>query len=928
MKRWHLSGYVFLVVVAALLLSVAVGAQDTCEEADALYNLKLYDEAHKAYIELLKNNTDLTCAQSGINKSRQKKAEEFYHLGEEHREARQYDLARSAYIEALKINSSYNESHEALAWVSGDPFAAVRTLADMGRYTEAEGRLKKVIEQNPGIDVPEELEYLLGEKIFFWRLPWWIRPLGELFIALLIVFLVVRRIYNLRKPRLDIEDFDKGATNLDIGKGLAAMVEVSFKQIGESGAHGSRPSLIAGPIEKFEIPADVKSVHPYIKIMTQLFEWVFRPDVYTLSGYLQKPGGDLGAGLTLSLVRKKKGEIIANRTIWQKDFDPAITPPEEKDPAPYYRLAEPAAIWTLFHDELPFNKKLTLLGTRDWLSFAYFRAGVRWAREERDDKARKLYVEALNQDTDNRGAWFNLGALDVEAGEYKRAIKRLQMAREKYLFCWDNISESDKERLRRFIVDDLDIHWAENAEIIRSRNDNTISIRENGYSAEIELDEKEGEAILKISDGKPIHLKVENELWFNWNSASGDDKEKLKIKKYLKENFNIDWIEKSRIKVEKNKLEFIPEGEYKLEDPVKITIEKDMTDNKKEEGKGILKIGQNTYDLKVKAENGKLNLYKKENKLYKHFLKEPVWYKATYQLAATYHYWSMQKEDENTPKNLRELAAKEAKKLYEAIEEAIKALQKSEDKALRNFLKSFEPMAAIMYAAILADNNEKEEARGIVENIDTTKLTYRGHYNLACYYSETKDDEKAWEHLEYALERGGDIVQWAKNDPSLKRLREDTEGEFDKLIEKYFAPVMPSADLLPLAGLRLIEETHAKQLEGQGIVSHDDLILKADTPEARKKLAKKLCINDKFLQRWALLADMMRIVGIDTQYANLLEAAGVRSLDDLANIPHIDTLVDSLCKLNDQCLVKQLLSVEIVKQWNEDAKIIARKVSV
>jgi tetratricopeptide (TPR) repeat protein len=823
MKRWHLSGYVFLVVVAALLLSVAVGAQDTCEEADALYNLKLYDEAQEAYIELLKNNTDLTCAQIGINKSRQKKAEEFYNLGEEYREARQYDLARSAYIEALKINSSYNESHVALAWVSGDPFAAVRTLADMGRYTEAEERLKKVIEKNPGIDVPEELEYLLGEKIFFWRLPWWIRPLGELVLILAIVFLVVRRIYNLRKPRLDIEDFDKGATNLDIGKGLAAMVEVSFKQIGESGAHGSRPSLIAGPIEKFEIPADVKSVHPYIKIMTQLFEWVFRPDVFTLSGYLQKPGGDLGAGLTLSLVRKKTGEIIANRTIWQKDFDPAITPPKEKDPAPYYRLAEPAAIWTLFHDELPFKKKLTLLGTRDWLSFAYFRAGVRWAREERDDKARKLYVEALNQDTDNRGAWFNLGALDVEAGEYKRAIKRLQMAREKYLFCWSKIPRNvsmgdipgdDSRKLRRFLVDDRGILWAENAEIIRSRNDNTISIRENGYSAEIKLDRMEEKAVLKIRDGRPA-------------------------------------------------------------------------------------------DLKVEMENGEPNIYA-------HFLKEPVWYKAAYQLAATYHYWSRQKEDENTPKNLRELAAKEAKKLYEAIEEAIKALQKSEDKALRNFLKSFEPMAAIMYAAILADNNEKEEARGIVENIDTTKLTYRGHYNMACYYAETKDDEKAWEHLEYALERGGDIVQWAKNDPSLKRLREDTEGEFDKLIEKYFAPVMPSADLLPLAGLRLI----------------DDLILKADTPEARKKLAKKLCINDKFLQRWALLADMMRIVGIDTQYANLLEAAGVRSLDDLANIPRIDTLVDLLCKLNDQCLVKQLLSVEIVKQWKKDANVIARKVMV
>jgi tetratricopeptide (TPR) repeat protein len=130
MKRGHLSGYVFLVVIVALLLSVVAGAPDTCEKADALYNLKLYDEAHNAYIELLKNDTHLTCAQSGINKSRQKKAEEFYHLGEEYREARKYDSARKAYIEALKINSSYNESHEALAWVSGDPFAAVRTLAD------------------------------------------------------------------------------------------------------------------------------------------------------------------------------------------------------------------------------------------------------------------------------------------------------------------------------------------------------------------------------------------------------------------------------------------------------------------------------------------------------------------------------------------------------------------------------------------------------------------------------------------------------------------------------------------------------------------------------------------------------------------------------------------------------------------------------
>ena len=691
MKRWCLSGYVFLAVVAALLLSVAVGAQDTCEGANASRDAGLYEDALNAYAELLKNDTYRDCALAGIRELQDAQAKKHYELGQAYEDAKQYDLAYPEYKKALEINSSYNEAQTALTNVS-NPFAAVRTLSDRGLYTEAGESLKKVVEENPGIDVPEDLKYLLGEKIFFWRLPWWIRTLGELVLALLIVFLVVRRIYNLRKPRLDIEDFDKGATNLDIGKGLAAMVEVSFKQIGESGAHGSRPSLIEGPIEKFEIPADVKSVHPYIKIMTQLFEWIFRPDVYTLSGYLQKPGGDLGAGLTLSLVRKKKGEIIANETIWQKDFDRAITPLGENDPAPYYRLAEPAAIWTIFHDELPFKKKLTLLGTRDWLSFAYFRAGVRWAREDMKDNARKLYVEALNQDTDNRGARFNLGALDTEAGEYKRAIKRLQMAREKYLFCWSEIPRNvsmgdipgdDSRKLRRFLVDDLGILWAENAEIIRSRNDKTISIRENGYSAEIKLDRMEEKAVLKIRDGEPIYLKVE-------------------------------------------------------------------------------------------MENGEPNIYA-------HFLKEPVWYKATYQLAVTYHYCSMQKQAED-----------EAKNLVATIQETIKILQKKEDKALKDFLESFKPMAAIMYAGILVGNNKEEEAKKQIESINPSELTYRSHYNLACCYSivgkKKRDNEQieaydhALRHLKYALERGGEIVQWAQKDESLKGVRGDRKVEFYALI--------------------------------------------------------------------------------------------------------------------------------------------------
>jgi tetratricopeptide (TPR) repeat protein len=181
---------VLLSVVAALLLTVGVGAQDRCEE-DALYNVKLYDDAQKAYIELLKNNTYLSCAQTGINNSRHGRAEELYNLGEESRKARQYDLARDAYFEALKINSSYNEAQTALNNVS-DQFAAVRALTEMELYTEARASLKKVIEENPDINVPDDLEYLLGVKISFLRLPWWIRPTVELWLILAIMFLVGR----------------------------------------------------------------------------------------------------------------------------------------------------------------------------------------------------------------------------------------------------------------------------------------------------------------------------------------------------------------------------------------------------------------------------------------------------------------------------------------------------------------------------------------------------------------------------------------------------------------------------------------------------------------------------------------------------------------------------------------------------------------
>ncbi|MCK4734326.1 MAG: hypothetical protein KAT65_17865, partial [Methanophagales archaeon] len=70
---------------------------------------------------------------------------------------------------------------------------------------------------------------------------------------------------------------------------------------------------------------------------------------------------------------------------------------------------------------------------------------------------------------------------------------------------------NDSERLLLFLLDDLDIDWAENAEIRKSDDGKIICIFKDENSAEIMIDEEKEKATLKIGDGKIIDLKVKKE---------------------------------------------------------------------------------------------------------------------------------------------------------------------------------------------------------------------------------------------------------------------------------------------------------------------------------------------------------------------------------------------------------------------------------
>ncbi len=80
-----------------------------------------------------------------------------------------------------------------------------------------------------------------------------------------------------------------------------------------------------------------------------------------------------------------------------------------------------------------------------------------------------------------------------------------------------------------------------------------------------------------------------------------------------------------------------------------------------------------------------------------------------------------------------------------------------------------------------------------------------------------------------------------------------------------------------------IGPAYAKKLAAAGITSPEQLLKACATANARDKAAEKSGISLKQLVRWATMADLMRIGGVDGNMAELLEAAGVTAVQDLTN---------------------------------------------
>ena len=131
------------------------------------------------------------------------------------------------------------------------------------------------------------------------------------------------------------------------------------------------------------------------------------------------------------------------------------------------------------------------------------------------------------------------------------------------------------------------------------------------------------------------------------------------------------------------------------------------------------------------------------------------------------------------------------------------------------------------------------------------------------------------------------------------------------------------AKLLEVQG---IGEVYAQKLGEAGLYTTNDLLTLGATPKGRQEIADKTGIGEALILRWVNHVDLFRIKGVGAQYAELLEAAGVDTVVELAQ-RNPGNLYPTLVAANQEHKrVRKLPALKQVKAWVKHAKRLPRAV--
>lgn len=121
-----------------------------------------------------------------------------------------------------------------------------------------------------------------------------------------------------------------------------------------------------------------------------------------------------------------------------------------------------------------------------------------------------------------------------------------------------------------------------------------------------------------------------------------------------------------------------------------------------------------------------------------------------------------------------------------------------------------------------------------------------------------------------------------------------------------------------------IGASYAEKLIEAGCLTQEKLLTDCAKPAGRKALAETTGISDKLILKWANRADLARIKGVGSEYADLLECAGVDTVPELGQ-RNAANLHAKMVEVNEEKkLVRVLPSASQVEGWVAQAKELPR----
>ena len=129
---------------------------------------------------------------------------------------------------------------------------------------------------------------------------------------------------------------------------------------------------------------------------------------------------------------------------------------------------------------------------------------------------------------------------------------------------------------------------------------------------------------------------------------------------------------------------------------------------------------------------------------------------------------------------------------------------------------------------------------------------------------------------------------------------------------------------LPIEDIDGIGAVMGEKFRAAGVKDTDTLLQNALTPKQRKELAEETGLSEARILKFANMADLYRISGVGSEYSELLEAAGVDTVPELAK-RNAANLTQAMATVNqEKKLTRQVPTESEVTKWIEQAKGLPR----